>query len=202
MPFHGLRLTTFLLSLCLLLGTQLSAQSTPEAPPFKLWLSDDGATLLFDGTIHFGITAHLSQVLSETASIQHLRLKSPGGLVAEARGMVRLITEYELSTSAFDNCESTCTLAFMAGHNRTLEPGARLGFHKYVQTNQLMAMFMDSDQEQEKDMAIFRDKGVDEAFLMRIIETPYSEMWFPTRDELMEAGVLTSQEPPHSADPS
>lgn len=195
------RTPRILLTLCTLLCSQVLAQAETDKPPFKLWLSDDGETLLFDGSIHYGITAHLSQVLAETPSVRHLRLRSPGGLVAEARGMVRLITEYQLTTSVFDTCQSTCTLAFVAGQERTLEPGARLGFHSYLQTSQMMAIFMDSNQEQEKDMAIFRDQGVDEAFLVRITETPYSDMWFPTNEALLEAGILTRPANAESADP-
>lgn len=190
MPGFNSTAVRILAALCLSLSAQLWAQSAAE-PRFTIWLSEDGHFLRFEGSIHYGATEHLSQVLADTPSIRHLRLNSGGGLVAEARGMVRLIGEYQLSTSVYGDCESTCALVFIAGTERMLEPDARLGFHRYHQTSPVMAMFMNSDAEQEKDMAIYRKQGVAEHFLARIIETPPNEMWFPSKAELLEAGVLT-----------
>lgn len=190
MPEFSLKSPLKGVALCLLLVTPLWAQPAPE-PRFIIWLSEDGHFLKFEGSIHYGATEHLSQVLADTPTIRHVRLNSAGGLVAEARGLVRLIDEYQLSTSAYGDCESTCALVFMAGTERLLEPDARLGFHRYHQTSPLMAMFMSTEAEQEKDMAIYRKQGVAESFLARIIETPPHEMWFPSEAELLEAGVLT-----------
>lgn len=41
---------------------------------------------------------------------------------------------------------------------------------------------------------IYRDAGIAQPFIDRVMATAPANMWFPTYDELMEAGVLTSDE--------
>ncbi|MHA7879028.1 MAG: COG3904 family protein [Saccharospirillum sp.] len=185
-------LITTLLTLGWATASSALAQSAAE-PPFSIWISEDGYYLRFEGRIDYGATEHLGQVLAETPSLRHLRLNSNGGYVAEARGMVRLVEEHRLTTSAYGVCASSCTLAFIAGHERVLEPDARLGFHRYHQSSHAMAMFINTEQEQEKDLAIYRKQGVAEGFLTRMLETPPQAMWYPTEAELLEAGVLTDR---------
>ena len=44
--------------------------------------------------------------------------------------------------------------------------------------------------EQNKDLALFRSKQIDEAFLKRVFATPNQSMWFPAVDTLLSAGVV------------
>ncbi|WP_127555434.1 hypothetical protein [Saccharospirillum alexandrii] len=161
-------------------------------PSFDLTLSNQKDHIRLDGYIDFGVTQALSTLLEQEDSVVHLRLQSRGGLVAEARGLVRLVNEFGLSTSAYGDCASACTLVFIAGQTRYLEPDARLGFHRYAQKSPVMEFLMkqNPEEEQQRDLNLFRRANVDEAFLTRIMETPHQSMWYPSVSELIRSGVV------------
>lgn len=161
-------------------------------PSYRLTLSHSGDLIQLEGYIDFGITQALSTLLEQEEGVVHLRLQSRGGLVAEARGLVRLVEEFGLTTSASGDCVSACTLVFIAGHTRYLEPEARLGFHRYAQKSPVMEFLMkqDPEEEQQRDLDLFRRADVDEAFLARIMETSHQQMWYPTVSELVASGVV------------
>lgn len=161
-----------------------------SATSFTLELSADGQSIHLQGPIDFGVTRQLAALLERANGVRHISLESEGGRVAEARGLVKLIERFELATSARGNCSSACALVFISGHERSLEPGARLGFHSYGLLSPMVGMFLDPATEQKRDMAVFRRKNVDSAFVGRINATPYESMWFPTPDELLAAGVV------------
>ena len=50
--------------------------------------------------------------------------------MSAARDMAADIIAFNLSTVAYGECYSACTLIFLAGQSRTLEAGAKLGFHR------------------------------------------------------------------------
>lgn len=159
------------------------------AEPFALLHERGSGTVRLEGRIDFGVTRGLRNLLERHPSITYLELDSVGGRVAEARGLVGLVESFDLTTTVVDECSSACTLVFMSGARRLLEPGARLGFHRYGLHSPLVGHFLDPVEEQDRDMRLFRRHGVDEAFLARIAATPHSEMWFPTATELLAAGI-------------
>lgn len=169
-----------------------NARKDDVLPSYALTLSPSADLIQLEGYIDFGITQALSTLLEREDGVVHLRLQSRGGLVAEARGLVRLVEEFGLTTSASGDCASACTLVFIAGHTRYLEPDARLGFHRYAQKSPVMEFLMKQDpaQEQQKDLNLFRRANVDEAFLARIMETPHQQMWYPAVSELVASGVV------------
>jgi len=63
--------------------------------------------------------------------IDSLFLKGPGGSFMAGLSIANIVIENELSTSIPENtdCASACSLIFAAGSNRSMEAGARLGFH-------------------------------------------------------------------------
>lgn len=67
----------------------------------------------------------------EKQQVDTIVLKGPGGDLEAAFVMADFIIENQLSTvvPAGTDCASACSLIFLAGANRTLEEGARLGFH-------------------------------------------------------------------------
>lgn len=161
-----------------------------EPPAFTLTLAADGRSARLEGRIDFGVTAALTALLEEAEGLRLLRLGSPGGRIAEARGLVRLVERHGLDTAAVGDCASACALVFASGAARRLEPGARLGFHRYGQHSPLVSTFLDAEAELEKDKAVFRRRGVAEAFLDRIDTVPHDSLWFPSRAELRAAGVV------------
>lgn len=63
--------------------------------------------------------------------VETIVLKGPGGNLEAAFTMADFIIEHKLATVVPENtdCASACSLIFLAGSKRTLEKGARLGFH-------------------------------------------------------------------------
>ncbi len=160
-----------------------------EPPPYTLTLSADARRVDLQGRIDFGVTAALTALLENRPEVRTLRLQSPGGRVAEARGLVTVVKRFALDTRAQGDCASACTLVFIAGHNRGLDPGARLGFHGYDLRSPVFGL-IDPAREIERDATIFREAGVDAGFMDRAMAVPHRTMWFPTRHDLIAAGVI------------
>lgn len=172
----------------------LAAPPPAPEPLYRLSAAPEAGTVRLDGLIDFGATAGLERLIA-AGGVRRLVLDSPGGLVAEARGLVRLVRTHRLATEVVRTCASACTLVFVAGAPRALGPEGRLGFHSYAlrsgREGAVASLYMDPAAEQARDMALFRSSGVDDAFIARIVRTPASEMWYPDRDALVAAGVLT-----------
>jgi hypothetical protein len=161
---------------------------------FSIEMLPGGHGLRIEGRIDHGMTAELSRLLEVNRGVTWIVLESEGGKVAEARGLVRVIEERGLSTFVEGDCLSVCALAFVSGMDRRLGTNGRLGFHSYSLRSRspMIFMFMDAEAEQEKDMAIFRRREVDEDFLARIASVPADRMWYPSHQELIMAGIVVS----------
>ena len=107
-------------------------------------------------------------------------MSNEGFAIAEA------IETRDLTTHATDDCESACTIAFIAGRERTLATGARLGFHSGWSP---VALYDDDDADYN---ALLRRRGVARDFIRRADDVPSADMWYPTLDELKAAGVITA----------
>jgi hypothetical protein len=169
---------------------EASAAPEPSSTPYRLHVDPGGKTVRLEGLIDFGITRDLTELLEAATAVRLITLESPGGRVAEARGLIKVIERFDLATSAVGDCASACALVYMGGHSRYLEPGARLGFHRYGLFSPLVALFLDAEAELEKDMALFRRRDVAETFIERIVATPHERMWFPSPAELLAARVV------------
>lgn len=163
---------------------------------YTLTLAADKRSVRLSGAIDFGVTRALETLLASAPELRVLRLESVGGRVAEARGLAKLVHRHALVTSAVGECSSACTLVLLSAERRYLEPGARLGFHRYGQRSPLVSIFLDPAVEQARDKALFRGRGIAEAFLARVAATPHETMWFPTAAELIEAGVVDAIDRP------
>lgn len=161
----------------------------PPPAPYTLTLSADGGRVDLQGVIDFGVTADLAALLAGTPDVRLLRLQSPGGRVAEARGLVNVVRRFALATTARGDCASACTLVFIAGHSRALDPGARLGFHGYNLRAPIFGL-IDPAAEMARDAAVFRAAGVSPAFLDRAMAVPHQTMWFPEPAELIASGII------------
>lgn len=188
------------LSVLLVLGqawgyVHLSVQKDPpdaapgRVPAYVLDLSPDGTVVRMRGEIDFGITRDLAGLLRDHSMIRIVELDSPGGLVSEARGLSSLIVRHGLATYVQGTCSSACTHVYVSGEQRLLGPGSRLGFHSYRLDTPHAAIFMDPVAEQRSDLAFFRSRKVDPGFLERVLNTPHDAIWFPSHDELLDAGI-------------
>ena len=176
-------------ALAMLHSMTAAAQADVSPAPYALSISDDGSRVDLRGRIDFGVTRALTDMLEARPALRTLRLQSSGGRIAEARGLVTLVKRFDLATRAQGDCASACTMVFIAGHSRMLEPGARLGFHGYDLRAPIFGL-LDPQVEIARDSAIFHDAGVDARFMERAIAVPHYAMWFPTRRQLIDAGVI------------
>ncbi|WIY23978.1 COG3904 family protein [Parasedimentitalea psychrophila] len=161
-----------------------------HAAEYQLSLSDDGSSLSFSGTITYGLTKRATELLAANPQLVTVTLTSIGGHIYEARGFANLIRARGLNTVVKGDCSSACTLLFVAGTQRRLAPGARLGFHRYALEFGPLLPNLDLAKEQEKDLAFFRAQGISEAFLAQVFEQPSSALWYPSRQQALQAGLL------------
>lgn len=149
-----------------------------------------GTTLVsLRGSLDFGVTAALRVLLADNPGVTGIVLDSDGGPVYEARGVARLIVERRLDTYSLTGCNSACTTAFVAGSRRLLAPAARLGFHSYAISGH-STLFIDIEQEQRTDLAFHASRGVAPEFLEALFDKPHDDIWFPSRETLVAAGVV------------
>lgn len=143
-----------------------------------------------NGPITFAMATALKTALAENPEVTRLVLTSDGGRVFAARAIVLLVREYHLETRVEDRCSSACTLIFIAGDVRSMEPDARLGFHGYTQDEYVESV--KPREEESKDRAAFLAQGIAPDFVARIFTAPPNQLWHPDRSTLEAAGVLTA----------
>lgn len=152
----------------------------------------------------------LRSLLRENTSITTLQLTSGGGFISAGREMARIVQDYGLDTRVVDECSSSCVTVFLAGERRTLSPGSRMGFHQnswdvdgtrdyYKDWREesnwrtpfdfAAWLYQDTQHETAEELAYMLSRGVDPAFAIET-KTYRPVMWFPTRVELEQAGVL------------
>lgn len=155
---------------------------------YSLRLIQDDSLIHIKGPLDIGVTRDVSELLKKYPTVAGVVLDSDGGRVYEGRGLARLFQTNALSTYSLEYCMSACTTAFIGGTTRTLGASAKLGFHQY-KTHSVYPV-IDVDTEQAKDIALFRNQGIDPKFLNKIFSTSHDEMWYPEIDELLSAGVV------------
>ncbi len=162
----------------------------PVRRSFSIVAIADGTLLHLSGALDYGVTSELHAVLLRRPHVTGIVLDSEGGPVYEARGVGRLILERGLDTYTLRECNSACTIAFVAGARRWLAPGARLGFHRYRVAGQ-GTLVVDVDKEQRSDLDFYAARGVTPEFLDRLFNAPHDRIWFPARETLLAAGIVT-----------
>lgn len=158
-------------------------------------LSADGRTLRLRGPIGMGDATRLHQLLDEAREVRLFELESPGGRLYEAERMVGLVRKSAAATRAVGGCESACTLVFLAGSQRQLMPGARLGFHR-ASSGTYNAL---ADEAANRQLAsTYRDMGLPESFIQHTARTPAHSMWYPPSEELIAHSLVVA--PPRTLD--
>ncbi len=166
------------------------AAAVQADPAPTLSIVNDGRFILLKGEIDFGATKAVTRILSTHPDVTGIILDSSGGIVCEGRGLFMLIKKHGLDTYCFKNCSSACTIIFIGGARRFLGSNARLGFHQYRLDSDKTNPVIDIQDEQKKDLAIYKSQMINHRFLNKIFEKMQNEIWFPTHDELLSAGVV------------
>jgi len=157
---------------------------------YQLRVLRNASELEISGAIAFGLSDDVAKILAAHPTIKIIHLNSVGGRINEARRLRGLIQSKQLSTYTATGCSSACVLPFLAGTRRLIASNTKLGFHQYafpgVRSNEFA-------EEYARDGQYFISRGVSGSFVKRAFETPNAEMWTPSYEELLSAGVVTGQ---------
>jgi hypothetical protein len=160
-------------------------------PDYTITVTDGGSDVEITGGFKYGLADALRRVLDAAPGVRVLALQSPGGRIGEARAVYRLIVDRRLNTVTNTYCMSACTYAFLGGSRRWLGVGARLGFHAghFVGMSQAVV----ARQQRGFFAEVTARDGVPPAFFAHANSIAPTEMWYPTRSELLANHVLTDQ---------
>ena len=199
----------------ILFALSILSASFAQAEPFELennvlfYSTGDGTEVL---EIDWGHEEELLQILRKHQEIDTLILKSEGGIVEVADTMADLVIDAELNTFVEENCESACVTIFLAGKNRIMEIGAKIGFQaswwpaeniqSYYQNNKedkdwetpfefASWLYEDTQKEIFKQFEYLLERGVQPHFAIQTLKVGSNGMWYPRRRELLNGGILT-----------
>lgn len=155
----------------------------------------------------------IQSMLFENPAIDTISVSGPGGSGTAADEIIQTILTHELNTTAFADCVSACANIFLAGKNRSLSPGARLGFHRPYVVNDDEFRYFEAHKErmgwkEEFDyvpwiydvgltdmvnaFSYMSSRGVSTEFIIRAYSVDSFNVWFPKEEELMESGVVSN----------
>jgi hypothetical protein len=149
----------------------------------------DRRVLIVTGEFTEGIAEAVERSLAANPSVGIVVFESPGGDVEEAMRIGLAIRQKGLETGVATVCASACTYSFVAGRQRILLPGGRLGFHA---CRKVVWYF---DCENQKYSSYLIASGIDEAFIRKTFSVEPQDIWYPTPAELLAAHVITKTRP-------
>jgi hypothetical protein len=148
----------------------------------------DGDTLYVEGSYGLGGEELVRRALDHNPGIRTVVLAGPGGRISVGFELYEMFRERKLATRVDDECASACTFAFLGGVERSISPGAQLGFHRGS-----FPGLSDNDMyESNRDLRRFLLNHARLAlpFVDRVIATPPDEIWVPTPQELLAGRVI------------
>jgi hypothetical protein len=159
------------------------------------WSITPGATpgvLRLSGEFQYGVSDALASALARDPSIRRLELDSPGGNSDQGLELGALVEKYSLSTFVRHRCSSACTFVFVAGRERVLTAGAKLGFHR-GRSPVWDDVLTDDDKYNGHLISYLESRGVTASFAQKAFRVPNDDIWYPSVDELLAAGVVSSK---------
>ena len=145
-----------------------------------------------------------------------MRLTSDGGYIEAAYEMAAILSDYGLKTEVEGECSSACAIIFVAGSERRMNKGGRIGLHPSSWGVDSMRSYYEDWREDSgwKDEFAFAEWVYDEGqrdankliahllahgvapdFALKVVAQGMGTMWYPTRKEMEAAGFLTPQTP-------
>lgn len=155
---------------------------------FQFTLLDGGEEMEFAGEIGEGVSEALQAFLRKNTKIKTVRLRSPGGRVAEANRMKTVIRGRGIDTQA-DDCSSSCVLAFLGGQNRYLTPQSRVGLHRFDAPES--AVFEGNPDRSNRLVTELVREGVSSQFAKRANEHSGSDLWAPSQQSMITSRLAT-----------
>lgn len=160
-----------------------------NTPPYAIRLLRDGTELELAGGMPFGTTDAVKKFLDASTAIKVIHLNSQGGRMNEAYLLYKMIKERNLITYTSADCASACSVAFLAGRERYLGEGGRLGFHSVSIGGLSGEIAKEANDEVRQTL---RTRGVPDSFIDRALSTSPKDMWYPSKDELLSTNVIDS----------
>jgi len=157
--------------------------------PWSITQAREPRTLRLRGALLSGVSDALARALLDNPSVQRLELDSPGGQTFEGLAVARLVEQHSLSTVVRHRCASACTGIFIAGKEHVLISGGKLGFHTSRSTTWDPTPIDESNAEMARQ---YRSHGVREDFIQKVLRVPADDIWYPSAEELLDAGVITA----------
>lgn len=159
-----------------------------ELGDLNLSVSADGTILYVDGSYGMGSDQAVRRMLEQNPKVREVVLSGPGGRMGAGFEISRMIRSRRLATRVETGCASACTIAFLGGVDRSIAPGAKLGFHQAS----FPGMSADDMFEANRDMKRFltMSAGIAPDFAQRVLDTPGDSIWVPTPEELLAARVI------------
>jgi len=162
--------------------------------------------------INFNHADNLFDILKSNNQIQTLILNSEGGMTNAAIDIADLVIDAGLDTHVEENCLSACVTIFLAGNNRSLALGGKIGFHKgYWEASNIKSYYINNKKDEKwadpfefaswlyedtqsdvfKAFEYLLERGVKAGFAIKTLKADSDGMWKPRRSELLLGGILT-----------
>ena len=158
-----------------------------------------GGKLMATGTITPGISdAFAAEVAKRGDYIKTVALNSPGGSVADALAMGRLIRERNFATEIEPGkyCASSCPLVFAGGVERRAGDRATLGVHQVAAVGAASGLPRDEMNVAQNISAqcqrYLGDMGVNLQVWVHAMETPHDKLFVFKPDELKSLNLVTT----------
>jgi hypothetical protein len=163
-----------------------------------------GGKLMATGTITPGISQSFAAEVGKRGDyVKTVVLNSPGGSVADALAMGRLIRERKFATEveAGKYCVSSCPLVFAGGVERRAGDRAEIGVH------QVAAIHSAANGPSRDEMSVAQnisarcqrylgDMGVSLQVWVHAMETPHDRLFMFKPDELKSLNMVTASPAP------
>lgn len=159
-----------------------------NVPDTQFRLMNNATELELASGIEYGAAEQLEKLLTQAPDVTLLHLNNNGGRIAEAIKIVKLVKRFQLNTYTRTECNSACTLVFLAGKERLLANEGKLGFHSAS-----VGSVSGSDvQELNEDLrAELMSAGISTWFVEKVTKVSADDLWYPKHHELKRAKVIT-----------
>lgn len=207
-----MKVFNLLAGLLLIVSPSLAQDSIALNKKFSL----QGTTLIYNSNlsvdpnlnyITFDDVKVFEQYLDKN-DIKTLRLTSKGGQQGAMLDIKDLVLKHKLDTEAKGECESACSIIFIAGQKRSVIGKAKLGFHTtftkiddFEKRKKLVEGYDDrldyentiayfSKVSAVNEVVFFQTQGIDIYFALRVLKVHPLDMWYPKHKDLIDYGVI------------
>jgi hypothetical protein len=182
----------------------------------------EGDTLIFDTSMMWDVLDEptsivyadatlFAELVMDYPNVKNVVVSGVGGDAFAAYEIARKIVKFDLNVVARGDCNSACVVLFLGGTNRSLEHGARLGFHRgttdamnhqefYEAQKQEMGwkdefsyvswVYEEAQVDACKFIEYLLQRGVEPEFALKVLTYSSDDMWYPSEDEMRLARVL------------